>query len=53
MLMLFEHGRFVDVIVGCDAMIVRIFGQHLHVCEIVAADVDIEKDEVVVDVPGA
>ncbi len=49
-LILLEHRRFIDVIVGRYVVIVRIVGQLPHVLEVIAADIHIEKDHVPVDV---
>ena len=49
-LVLLDHGRFVDVVIGGDAILVREFGDLAHVFEIVAADIQIEENHVAVDV---
>ena len=49
-LVLFEHRRFIDVIVGRNSVIVRVFGQPFHIFQIVAADVDVEKNQVVINI---
>ena len=45
---LVHHRRFVDVVVGCDAMIVRDFSKLPHVVHVVLADIDIEEDGVAI-----
>ena len=47
---LFEHRSFIDVIVGGHPMVVSVFGQLSDIFRVVAADVDVEKDQVAVDV---
>ena len=39
---LLHHRRFVDVIVGSDAVVMRNLCQLAHVVHVVAADVDVE-----------
>ena len=41
---LVHQGRFVDVVVGGDAVIVRDLGQLADIVHVVAADVDVEED---------
>jgi hypothetical protein len=49
-LVLHEHGCFVDVIVGRNAVVVCILGELPNIQRIVPADVHIEKNHVAVDV---
>jgi len=46
---LLEHRGFIDVVVGGDTMLTGIFGQPPDVLHVVAANVDVEKDEIAVD----
>ena len=50
MVVLFQHGRFVDVAVGRDAMIVRVFRQLANVSQVVPTNIDIEKGEVTIHI---
>ena len=50
MIVLFEHWSFVDVVVGGNAVVVRVFGQFSDIFHVVAANVDVEKHEVAIDV---
>jgi hypothetical protein len=50
MLVLLEHGRLIDVVVRCNAMIVGILGELLNIQRIVPADVHVEKHHVAVHV---
>src|SRR5579864_7447418 len=43
---LFEHWSLIDVVVGSNPMLVGVFGELSDILHIVAADVDVEKDEV-------
>ena len=45
---LLHHRRFVDVIIGCDAVVVGDFRKLAHVVHVVAADVDIEHHSVAI-----
>ena len=47
---LFEHRSFIDVIVGGDTMVVSVFGELSDIFQVIAADVDVEKDQVAVHV---
>jgi hypothetical protein len=47
---LFEHGSFVDVVVGSDAMVVGVFSQLSDILDIVTANIDVEKHQVAIDV---
>ena len=49
-LILLKQRRFIDVVVGGDAVVVGDLGQLPHVVEIVAADIDVEEDGVAVSV---
>ena len=50
MLILLQHGSFIDVVVGGHAVSARVLGELAYVFQVVAADVDIEKHHVAVDV---
>ncbi len=47
---LFEHRCFVDVVVGGNAVVVSVFGELSDVLQVVAADIDVEKHQVAIDV---
>ncbi len=47
---LFEHRRLIDVVIGGHAMIVRVFSQLSDVFCIIAADIDVEEDQVAVHI---
>ena len=49
-LVLLEHGSFIDVIVGCNAAVVRILGKLSNILRIVPTDVQVEKNHVAVHV---
>jgi hypothetical protein len=50
MVILLQHGSLIDVVVGGHVTVVRILCQHPDIFEIVAADVDVEKDYILVDI---
>src|SRR5690349_11923669 len=49
-LVLLKHRRFVDVIVGRDTMIARVFGKPAYIVGVIATNVDVEKHHVAVDI---
>ncbi len=46
MIVLFEHRRFIDVVIGGHAVVVRVFRELPDVSRVVAADIHAEKNEV-------
>ena len=47
---LLEQWRLIDVIVGRDAVVVSDFGELPNVIEVIAADIDVEKDGIAIPV---
>src|SRR6185437_6786504 len=47
---LLQHWRFVEVVIGCEMMRTSVFRDSLYVFVIVAANIDVEKHHVTVDI---